>query len=317
MYSRYMAKVPAELRADVGPLMADMVNHATGVGKSFPGASKVMFAPALEASRWARIIGDPVKVMRTFGKAAGSKFGLSEVPTPAEMYVAKLRAKRAAYLVGTYMSALGVNYGLQAATGQGDKVNFLDPTHADWLRFKWNGNTFDPIGGTLAPLRLIAGILAIGTRDPAKFYVQTGQDRKSRITEDLGQYAVSKLTPTLGVPAEVAFFKHDFSGRPLPNASDLEKVKAAKQGKLPMGWGEYALTKGPIPIADVGESLLEGFREAGVPESRAKQFMNLMGHSAAALSGVRIGTTSTRPPKNSRAADRGGSRASGDRAASR
>lgn len=303
MYTSYMTGVPSELRGDVGKMMAEMINSATGAGnRKIPGGSKIMFAPSLEVSRWERTVIDPATTIKTAAKAWGSRVGLAVPPTPAEVWMAKFRAKRAAWLIGTYASALGVNYGLNKAFGvkDEDNVNFTEPLRADWFRFKVDGRTLDPTGGVVQPIRLIAALGEIGIADPTKFQVQTGDTRKRQFEEQVGRYIVSKLSPTYGVPIEAGIFKQDFMGRPLPNASKLEIEKAlkSKYPKQPYkDWWEYAATKGPIPVVDIMSAFNEGTAQSGVPESFSHKLFKDILTVGGAFSGVRESPSTPMKPK--------------------
>ena len=255
--------------------LSTWVNHAAGSGDMGhalgPTARAGMFAPSLEASRWARVVGDPAKTVKTYANWKNA--------TPEERAIAKLRTKRAAEVVAVLASTLVANQGALTATGQKDGVNFTDPNKSDWLAYKWNGKTYDPKGGVTAPLRLLARVF-----EAVKASDFSGVGR-------IGiQYARGKANPAIGTGVDVALRK-DAMGRPLPFASDELKAKAVKAGKTPYTWQEYIQSKGPIPFSGASEAYYEAMHSQGVDHSTAKAIWEGLQAFGAESVGVREGKT--------------------------
>jgi hypothetical protein len=117
-------------------VIAEINNKATGTSTLFGqvdslpvsgAAHAVFFAPKLYASRWSRVILDPIKTIATFADWKRA--------TPADRYAATTRIKHAAEFAAVYATGLAINQGLLSATGSTQKVNFADPTKSDWLKF--------------------------------------------------------------------------------------------------------------------------------------------------------------------------------------
>lgn len=252
---------------DMPKLIADWVNHATGVGSIGHGqiASAVhegTFAATLEASRWARLIGDPVKTAKTFANW--------KTATPAEQAIAKFRVQRAAELTAVMAGALAANNGLLVATNQKDRINMLHPTQSDWLKFKWDGKTFDPTGNLAAPVKFLAQLLAEANpnRTPAAW--EHGEKRSELMTQTAGQYIRGKLAPQYGIGADVATGA-DAIGRPLPWAKEPGKPSAPKYTPT-----EYTLKHAPLPFAGAAEAVYEAMREKGANDAEARGWVDKM-----------------------------------------
>lgn len=270
-------RTPDELKTpEYAKELAQWVNHASGSG-NFPNKTiaQFMFAPSLEAARWARTVGDPIKTAKTYSDVL---FNGGKNTTPEQKAIANLRVKRAAELIAVYVGSLAANTGLQSATGQQDKVNFTDPTKSDWLRYKWNGRTADPMGGVTAPLRFLATVAqSVKSEQPIE-----------KVGEQSIRYARGKLAPTIEIGTELAF-KRDFLGRPLPFASQKMKDDAAKRGKMPVSWREYAWDKAPIPVAGVAREVYDTLKEHGTEDGTARAIVHALEVLPFEVSGVRIG----------------------------
>jgi N12 class adenine-specific DNA methylase len=288
---REWKKAPAFLKANYGKELAKEIvqqaNHMTGavdtskLGVATKAIGHLTIAPSLEGSRWARTIIDPFLTMRTGVRA----LGLGKSPTPVEMYMAKVRAKRAGRVVGTYMAALLANQVILKATGQDDDVNILDPTSPDWMAFKWRGYYISPLGGVLGPLRLIFGLGAIAAHHPTKQEEIMKGSRRQQTANLLFGYGLGKLNPLYGIPTEIAF-RRDYSGNPLPTATDEEL-----RGKERIDWLTYGSEHLPIPIADMTQAVREGMKEKGLGDILPGLFM----HAAGTLVGMRIQKEGQKP----------------------
>lgn len=279
-FAQEMEKLPVSMRKEAAPIVADWINHATGAGSMGHGtiielAKEGMFAPSLEASRWARMVGDPVKVARDFA------FG-----SPAAKRVAKTRLKMAGSLVGTYMGALAVNHALQVATGQKDQVNWLDPSSSDWLKFKWSGKTYDPTGNLTAPFRYLSGVIKTIAEGPIEAFGE--RNRLDAIGKNSIFYGRGKLAPQYGIAAD-ALASSDMVGRPMPWASEKEKRSSAEKGKPAYSWGEYAATHGPIPASEAIRSMYDSMREEGLSELDANAIIKGIIDGVIGATGTKVG----------------------------
>lgn len=250
---------------DMPKLIADWVNHATGVGSIGHGqivsaVHEGTFAATLEASRWARLIGDPVKTAKTFANWKNA--------TPAEQAIAKFRVQRAAELTAVMAGALAANNGLLVATNQKDRINMLHPTQSDWLRFKWDGKTFDPTGNLAAPVKFLAQLLAEANPNRTPAIWEHGEKRSELMTQTMGQYIRGKLAPQYGIAADVATGA-DAIGRPLPWAKEPGKPSAPKYTPT-----EYTLKHAPLPFAGAAEAVYEAMREKGANDAEARGWVD-------------------------------------------
>nr|AUN37464.1 hypothetical protein [uncultured bacterium] len=130
----------ADRTPDLAKLLAEEINSSTGASKALSGpdwpsrfASKAMFAAPLEASRWDFLVRDNFRTVKTLANWTKA--------TPEERYMAKRVVFRNAQLVATYGSLLALNQGLLIASKSDDRVNFTDPTKADFLTFKIAGHS--------------------------------------------------------------------------------------------------------------------------------------------------------------------------------
>lgn len=222
---------------EIGQNLGEWANHATGSAKG-PVANlggNVLFGPKLTQSKLNRIFSDPVKTVSTF-----ANWGTA---TAGQKAAAWTRLSGATQYLGSYLGFLAVNQGILSATGQKDqKINFLDPTKSDWLTFKGNGMEWS-IPGLHSELRTMGKILAVtfaNSKDVNK--ASRGKGKHALIAESLGNYALGKFNPAVGLGMEVAT-GHDYLGRPAPWIH--EKTTPSKP---PYGWDEYLLSHGPIPL---------------------------------------------------------------------
>lgn len=296
-------KLDPEAAAETQKRIAEINNKATGAipkGNGAlenlarnPYADAVFFAPKLYASRWARVVLDPIKTIGTFADWNSA--------SPADKFAATTRLKNAAEFAAAYAVALGTNQAILSATGSNQKVNFTDPTKADWLKFKAGGKEIVADGGLLDPVRLI-GQIVIGDLIMDKSGQHTG-DRFENAGKDLLKYARGKLNPTAGIITDVAT-RRDFQGRPLPFSD--EKPKYRDQQKYT--WIEYALQHGPIPIAGGVKVAYDAMREKGLSAVQAMDIIKGAAISVLGTTGAHINpdygaerpTSSARPASKSR-----------------
>lgn len=263
------AKADPETREYV----AKVINHISGSGSMGHGemsrvSGELMFAQSLEASRWARTIGDPLKAVSIVAKGKNA--------TPAERVFATQIAKRAVELAAVYGGALAANDAWNRHSGQ-EGVNFTDPTKADFLRFKRGGRTLDITGNLLGPVRLLGQMWhAFNPKTPKKELA--GQTPLKAAGGAAVQYARGKLSPLYGIAADV-LDRQDFIGRPLPFSS-----KPGTPDKPRYTWPEYIEEHGPIPLAGSIREYYDQLRKNGVDDVKAHAMV-----TALELFGARVG----------------------------
>ena len=266
---------PAEQTPLRAQLLSEWVNHATGAAntKRIPTTIKqAMFAPSLEAARWARIVGDPVATLKGLGKNA----------LPEERAMAWFRIRRSAETVATYATLLGSSAGLSYALGHKDKINFTHPLKTDWLLPKRNGHTLNLTGGTLAPIRLLAEVLQVA--DP-RFSDNRGTGNLHIIGQDMIDYARGKLTPGAGIVVDL-LTRENYARRPLPFS-----LKPGTASKPKETWKEWFAEHGPIPASGVVREIYNSMRDQGISEPDARSIIYGLAVMPIEAVGVRVGDT--------------------------
>lgn len=272
---------------EMAKAVADIANHATGAIRSrlpFSGLTRgVFFAPSLEGSRWATLIGDPARAINAFtnwGKAA-----------PEEKYFAKQVVSKHAQFLGTYLAALALNQGILSASKSDDKINFTDPSKGDWLRFKIAGRSIEPTGGIIGTIDFL-GKLAMASVGPKR----PGETRYETMGKAVAQYGRGKLSPLGSTVADVTS-QADFAGRPMPFSSDK-----GTESKPKYSWPEYLLTQHtPIPMSEAVRDIQTNLQKQGVDESKTKAVIKgLMVGAISGGTGVRIGGEYSPNPKEGR-----------------
>jgi hypothetical protein len=265
--------------ASIAKTLASKINHISGFADigSGPAAKAVQlasFAPNLEASRWAWL-GDHVQAAATLPKAMMGK------ASPAELAGMRFTMTRAAQFVPMLVGTLAANAALLKASNQDDKINFSDPTQADWLRFKWGGHTADPLGGAMQPIILLSRLFAINAMQDQK--------RWDKSANTVVQYMTGKLNPALVTPLEMAAGTTAM-GRTLPYPFD-HNAQGGRQE--PLTWKEYASTHGPIAISEAAR-VVNTMIEDGMSPDEAKTIRAGLTTFGLASLGVKMGDE----PKN-------------------
>jgi hypothetical protein len=263
--------------ADNAKLVADSINHATGVVKMRFGdwSNWTFFAPKLEGSRWAWMLGDPLKAGRTlidWDKAS-----------PGEKAFALREVQQKATIAGVYLSLLALNQGLLTATGSNQQINVTNPRRSDFLAFKAGGYKFGVVSPMLGMVRLFANLIhdSVGKRGP----VESMTPRFASFGEDTAQYVRGKASPFAGFAADV-ISQSDFAGRPLPFSNDRVPAYLRRQGVKKYTYGEYAaLQFTPIPVS---EAIRESLAKQGMNDSEIEHYLK------AITSGLVMGATGAR-----------------------
>ncbi|MGB7195330.1 MAG: hypothetical protein WBD81_17890 [Collimonas pratensis] len=244
-----------------------------------PLADAVLFAPRLYASRWMRVVYDPVKTVGTFADWNNA--------SPAERTAATTRAKHAAEFAAVYVGALLTNQAILSATGSDQKVNLSDPTKRDWLKFKGGGKEILADGGLLDPIRLIGQIVwgdLVNNRTASEKFRYSS--RYAKAVHDAGQYLRGKLNPTLGLAVDSVTGK-DFTDRPLPWNKEPQNAKEAEYHPR-YTWAEWLAEHGPIPIAGGTKVVYDEMRKRGLSAPQAKDIINGAAATAFEMTGLHI-----------------------------
>lgn len=230
---------------DLGKNMAEWANHATGSAKG-PIANlggSVLFGPKLTQSKFNRLFADPVQTVRTFA----NWFNKKNPPTPGERAVAQTRISGAMQYIGTGLGFLAVNQGFLMATGKKDQelINFTNPMKSDFLAFKAGGMEFS-IPGLHSEFRMLSKVFATSWLTDKEL---RGESKQAHIAGILGEYELNKLNPVIGLGIETAM-NQNYLRRPLPWSPEPPLPKEAPKKPPPprIGWIEYALSHGPIPL---------------------------------------------------------------------
>lgn len=291
---------------DVGKNLAEWANHATGSAKgglgSIKGISNVMFGPKITQSKLNRIFSDPVKTVGTFSNWKNASAG--------EKAAAWTRLHGATQYFLTGAGMLAVNQGVLWATGQKDadgnpiKINYQNPTKGDWMAFKGGGLEFS-IPGMHSELKTLGQILAV-TFANSKAVNPMHESQTALIAKTLGQYALNKANPAIGLGKELATGR-GFPDRPLPWVHDeptKSAIKAAKAGhpkpispgKVPysgipglQGWDEYLLSHGPIPLTGPIKYVYDQTRNRGASAMDATAWIKAMIIFGVGATGVHAG----------------------------
>lgn len=240
--------------------IANIVNHSTGTSNVFtPKMLNVaFFAPRLEASRWARLIVEPTKALKTFANWKDAK--------PSERVAAKLITRRAGEQLATLAGLLAANQAILSLSGSKQNINFSDPTKSDWLRFKAGNKVIDVSGGMLSTMTFIA---RLGEATFASQKSLRGKSRADVWWKTAGDYGRGKLSPFMGNVVDFATHT-DYSGNVLPPFND----KPAK-GREKYGWLDYILKQQtPIPAAEGIKDVYDSMKEKGMSEPDIKQILN-------------------------------------------
>jgi hypothetical protein len=270
---------------DMAKLIADAINHATGVIQSkLPGAANVgFFAPKLELSRWAFEMVDPAKASKVLLNWNNE--------TPEAKASALSAIKQLATVTATYFGLLAINQGLLSAAGSKQKINFTNPRSPDFLSFKALGYRFSVVSPMIGMVSLFADLLhdSMGTRTP---FEQT-ESRSDEMGRGVWKYMRQKLSPIAGDVLDVAS-QADYSGRPLPFNNEKVPAKFSRDGVGRYTYPEYlSETYTPIPVS---EAIKEVWGKAGASQADMNKWAGaLMTGLLAGGTGARMTPDEARP----------------------
>jgi len=267
---------------DVGKNMAGWANHATGSAKvQLPRAmSAALFGPKLTASKAARMVADPLATAKTF-------LGWRSA-TAGEKAVALTRLSGLAQYTLTGIGLLAVNQGFLQATGQKQSINFSDPNKSDWLKFKGAGLEFG-LPGLHSEIRTLGQIMATSYATPRQL---RGESREAHVGQILGQYALGKATPAIGLAQELVMGQ-DWLGRPMPWSA--EPGKGIKQR---LDWWQYALAHAPIPLSGPAGYVYNQLKAKGASAMDASGITKAIIMSVVGATGLHVGPDWSLEPKS-------------------
>jgi hypothetical protein len=257
---------------DIGKNLASWANHATGSGKG-PIANlggDLLFGPKLTQSKLNRLTVDPAQTINTFANWSKA--------TPGEKAVAWTRLSGATQYLAAGVGFLAVNQGLLMALGSKEKVNFTDPTKADFLAFK-GGGIEGYVPGLHTEIKTLGKILATAFMSNKEL---RGESRQAHAGEILGQYAMAKTNPIFQRGQEV-LFRQNWEGRPTPWSETQGTEKKPK-----MSWGEYAGSVGPIPLQGPIGYVYNKLKEGGASAMDASAIVKGLILSGVGATGVHI-----------------------------
>lgn len=286
MFASELEKFAPEIRQDVAPLLAQFINHISGFGDIGHGTHatvmrEVMFAPSLEASRWANVVGDPIKYAKVRANWKNA--------TPAEKAMTKYYAGQQAKLAGVMVTALLANQALQSATGQEDGVNLTDPSRSDWMKFKWDSHTYDITGNVTSPVKFIGTMLKDVLTES-----QRGEGHLERMGKDSLRYVRGKVDPKYGIAADV-LDNQNAIGQAVPWTDEVRK----KQRQI--SWSEYAWSHAPIPVAEAAREIYDSMVENGTDEVTAHDLIGGIMAGVIGAFGVKEGKTPKEPSRTPKA----------------
>ena len=275
----------AKSNPDVLKAIAHMANLSSGTTDAeIPENSDlVFFAPKLVTSQYQRIFSEPAK--------AASTFANWNKATDAQKLQAKMVARHAGEMMGTYMGFLAANAAILSMTGSNQKINFTNPLDPDWMKFKMKGKTVDASGGMNSALRFIGSIVEEGAR--ANGIVKTPEKSKPGETEGRKflQQLTNKLSPLAGDVVE-GLSGTDGGGNSLPWSS----VKPPA-GKEKLGWSEYFESKSPIFLAEGFKAFHDAAKEQGMPKATLDNYLEgLLIGTLAGTTGAKIGPDVSKKP---------------------
>jgi len=277
-FSQIWNNLPDNMQTkEMASMVSDSINHATGVVKMpfREWANWTFFAPKLEGSRWAWMVGDPLKAAKTFADWNNS--------TPEAQRFAMSELKQKAVIAGVYYSLLAANQGILSASGSKQSINFTDPRRSDFMSFKLFGHDLGVVGPMLGMVRLFANIVHASVGKRGKLESLT--PRAGEVGQEAEEYLRGKLSPFSGFGVDV-FSQADYAGRPMPWSNDRTPAYLRRQGFGPYTYGQYAAQEfTPIPVS---EAIKEVWKNQGMSESEMNTYLNAL------LVGVTAGATGAR-----------------------
>lgn len=266
---------------DTAKKISEMVNHSTGTsnfrveGTAGDILNAAIFAPRLEASRWSRILKQPVKTIDTLIKLANNQ----EVSF-SDRAQAKIFLQRTGSMAATLAAALSVNQGLLIASGSKQRINISDSSKPDYFKFKIGNQTIDASGGMISTFRFLASLIDIINESRKELKNKTRNDAN---VSDISKYLRGKLSPGTSFAYDVAT-RHDFSGNTLPFSKEKPDTRFAHK----LTWKEYLEQQTPIPVAEAFKEFNQSIKDNGVSESQADAITKGIISGALGIIGIKI-----------------------------
>jgi len=271
------------------------VNHSTGASNvKFSASNKgtdywlgtAFFAWRLEASRWNRIVNEPLKAI----------YSLRGSASDAEKAIGKMIFRRAGEQLATYSAMLALNNAILKWTHSEQRINFFHPLSYDWGLQKIGNRTFDMSAGVRSAFRLVGG-LGYAMFGPLQIKNNQIVGRGDEATELLKNYIKGKTSPIVqfimsGLTAEnyngnVRYWSGFF--KPAIPSNKYQKIGT------PADW--IYSTISPLPIEEWHQIYTEGLQRiqdgmmgAGMKKAeRDNMIGSAMLGTLIGLTGVRIG----------------------------
>ena len=268
MAEKWLQSMPEHLRNGKSmELIADSVNHATGIVQTrfHESLNWLMFAPKLEASRWAWLFKDNAKALNyvTHWRTASLE----------QRAWATSQLKQTGSVFAAYAVMLALNQAFLGMFGSDQKINITDPTKPDFLAFKAAGFKVGVASPFIGMFRLFANALHATVGERTKFERLT--PRQKQLMQVVGQYGRGKMSPLASFATEMGTAQ-DYANRPLgflPWSEPLARSQRLR-GETPYAPGEYALeTFAPIPLE---EAIKNTFLQQGMTESEANSWIHTL-----------------------------------------
>lgn len=269
-FSQAWNRFTPEMRTpEMARALADSINHSTGyVRANFPQtASAFIFAPKLEGSRWAFLIGDPIRAGKTFANWSNA--------SEAERMFAVRDLKQKAVMAGTYIGLLAANEGLLQATGSNQSINVTDPRKPDFMAFKAGGMQLGIVSPLLGSIRYMVNMLRAAQGD--RYAAEKRDTRFEQMSTVTVKYVRGKASPFGSFATDVAT-QADYQNRPLPFSNDKVPAYLRREGVGKYTYPEYAFEQlAPIPAEEV---IKEIWTDQGMSEDRAARWLQVIATAA-------------------------------------
>lgn len=265
---QWLMSMPEHLRTpEMAKLIADSVNHATGiVKKNFGEAGNwLLFAPKLEASRWAWLFRDTIKAADYLRRG-------NTTAVQRAWAISELKQKGA--ILAMYFGTLAMNQAFLKMAGSDQNINVTDPTKPDFMQFKAAGFRVGVLSPIIGIFRLFANLMHDAAGERTKFEKLTTRQRS--IGEHLFEYARGKASPIASFGLEAATAQSTYPARPLSFLPWSEGLTRRQRlaGVEPYELPEYAAeTFAPIPLE---EAIRETWGEMGVGKDDQNKWLRAL-----------------------------------------